>query len=56
MAGIPTSLTIAICATSACWVVAILAYVFDTEAPIIAPLVIVGGLTGASEWLLRSRR
>lgn len=56
MAGIPTSLAIAIWATGACWIVAILAYVFDVEAPIVAPLLIVGGLAGASEWCLRSRR
>ena len=55
MAGIPTTLAIAICATGACWVVAALAYLLETETGFVEPLLIVGALTGTAEWLLRRK-
>ena len=55
MAGIPTSLAIGIWTTGACWVVAAVAYVLQLETAFVAPLVVVGILTGSAEWLLRRK-
>ena len=55
MAGIPTSLAIGIWTTGACWVVAVIAYVLELETAFVAPLVVIGILTGSAEWLIRRR-
>jgi hypothetical protein len=53
MAGIPTSLAIAIWVTGACWALAAIAYLLEAETTFVAPMVVIGALTGAAEWLLR---
>jgi hypothetical protein len=55
MAGIPTTLAIAIWATGACWFVAAIAYFLDVETTIVEPLVIVAALGGTAEWMLRRK-
>jgi hypothetical protein len=56
MAGIPLTLAIAISMTGACWIVVVLAHLFDPDAEIVLPLLVFGGLTGAVEWRLRRRK
>lgn len=53
MAGIPTTLAIGIWTTGACWMVAIIACVLELETASVAPLVVIGILTGSAEWLTR---
>jgi hypothetical protein len=55
MAGISTPLAIGIWTTGACWVVAVIAYVLEFEIAFVAPLVVIGILTGSAEWLLRRK-
>ena len=55
MAGIPTPLAIAIWITGACWLVAAIPYFLEIDATFVAPMVIVGALTGVAEWLLRRK-
>ena len=55
MAGLPTSLAIAIWVTGACWAVATAAYLLEIETAFVASMVIIGALTGMAEWLLRRR-
>ncbi|HZR72083.1 hypothetical protein [Bradyrhizobium sp.] len=55
MAGIPTTLAIGIWTTGACRVVAIIAYVLELETAFVAPLSVIGILTGSAEWLTRRR-
>lgn len=52
MAGLPAELTIGIWVACACWAVAAIAYFLNVEITFIAPMVILGVVTGAVEWLL----
>ncbi len=53
MTGIPTTLAIGIWTIGACWMVAIIACVPELETAFVAPLVVIGILTGSAEWLTR---
>jgi hypothetical protein len=55
MAGIPTSLAIALWVTGACWAVAAIPYLLEADTTFVAPMVIIGVLTGTAEWLLRRK-
>ena len=56
MAAIPHSLAIAWWIVGSCWVVAAVIYLCDADTTLVGPLVLVGAVTGAIEWLLASRR
>lgn len=55
MKALPSSLTIAIWITGACWTLAILAYALGASTEWILPLFLLGALTGVVEWLLRQK-
>jgi hypothetical protein len=53
MNRLPNSLTIALWTIGACWIVAIISYVFGASAEWLFALVALGILTGLAEWYLR---
>ena len=53
MARLPDALSIALWIVVACWVVAIIAYLFGGPTDLILPLFVLGTFTGLVEWLLR---
>jgi hypothetical protein len=50
---LPNSLAIALWTVGACWLLAVIAYLFDEPREVIFPLVVFGLLTGAAEWYMR---
>lgn len=53
MDRLPNSLAIALWIVGACWIVAIIGYIFGAPSELIFPLVAVGILTGLAELYLR---
>jgi hypothetical protein len=53
MARLPDALSIALWIVAACWVVAIISYLFGGPTDLILPLFILGIFTGVAELLLR---
>ena len=51
----PPSLTIAFWVTGSSWAVALLVYLLGGPMEAIFPIVILGTLTGAAEWMLRQK-
>jgi hypothetical protein len=55
MTGIPDSLAIALWVVGSCWALAIIAWLIGGYEELIFPLVGLGILTGAAEWVLRRK-
>jgi hypothetical protein len=53
MDRLPNSLAIALWVVGACWMLAIIGYIFGAPSELIFPLVAFGILTGFAEWYLR---
>jgi hypothetical protein len=56
IAGMPSSLAIALWVTGSCWAVAATAYFLDVETKLLASVFAFGVVTGAVEWLLRRKK
>jgi hypothetical protein len=56
MTRLPDSLSIALWIVGACWAVAAIAYLTNSEMASVVPLVAIGAITGMAEWLLRRQR
>jgi pheromone shutdown protein TraB len=56
MTRLPDSLSIALWIVGACWAVAVIAYLTDSEMASVAPLMAIGAITGMTEWLVRRQK